>query len=167
MAQYIGYDWAWTINAPSDLDEKHQKRFLVDSIAQITAALTPEVAYICYKGERVTNGHLQGFVQFTVQVTRNQVKHILGKTAHVEKITKPPLANKRYVEKAESQWAIPFAEHGEFIEEWRGLAKTGVSTKRSPCPPHEFVPCWLAQAPSNTMHCMRCNLILTDDFMAK
>lgn len=168
MAQYTAYDWAWTINAPSTLNEEEQKQWLLTIVDLDLEPLaeSDDVAYICWKGERVSNGHIQGFVQFIRKYTLSQVRSLIGKTVHCEKINSPPLANKRYVQKEESSWApILFTDYGEFIEEWRDRRKSEVKEthyrQRLPqCYPHKFVPHWDARLTSRYVICFRCDMCL-------
>lgn len=110
MAQWRSSAWAWTLNAPSTLDEDDQELWLLceaDSIQSI------ECLYVCYKGERVNNGHLQGFIQFSNIVNFKAVKAMFHKSIHIEKCLGSAASNYKYVAKSKSAWRIPFWEKGE------------------------------------------------------
>lgn len=114
MAQWRSTAWCWTLNAPKHLDEDDQEMWLLceaDSIQQI------DCKYVCYKGERVTNSHLQGFVQFTQVMNFKEVKAMFHKSIHIEKCAGTAAQNYRYCAKKKSFWRIPFWESGTFTTE--------------------------------------------------
>ncbi len=91
-------NWVFTINNWGDPD-----------IVRLAALVPAEAKYIIYGRERGEQGtpHLQGFIQFVRVLRFNQVKDLVGNTAHIE-VAKRTFEAIEYCKKEDD-----YTEHGE------------------------------------------------------
>ena len=110
MAQHRSKYWTWCLNAPRELDAEHQLAWLLEAAEKCKLI---DCLFLCFKGERVTNGHLQGYIQFPMEMNRNAVKDLFpSKIVHLDKSFGSPMDNIIYVTKEETSWGVPYFEKG-------------------------------------------------------
>lgn len=134
MAQWVGYDWVFTINAkdwcPEVDDDGTALEYLAVNFKNIQQDLggrawngEDDIEYVICQGEIGKNGtpHLQGFIQFTRSMKRSEVKEILGiPWAHLEKREGTPKQASDYCEKLDTAWKAVWPIYGgEMIPEDR------------------------------------------------
>lgn len=115
MAQWIGAEWCFTINAPKNSDEEEAEQFLSEFYDR---CMSLDCKYLAVKGEvgELGNYHLQGFVIFNQKLRFREIKEIFAcGSMHLEKrsnkSTNTQAAN--YVKKPETAWNIfPLFESG-------------------------------------------------------
>lgn len=110
MAQWVSDRWCWTINAPKDKNEDEQEAYLLEVAEKVRGI---DCKYICYKGERVSCGHLQGYIEFVEDHRMKVVKSLFPVThVHLTKARGDWEQNHVYITKLETAWRIPFYEKG-------------------------------------------------------
>lgn len=122
MAQWIGNEWCFTVNAPKNCDELEAENFIhpiYNSLGNI------DCKYLCVRGEVGEQGnfHLQGFVIFNEKRKFKDVKEEIHRTCHLEKRAKTSSAEAAsdYVchrgkhENKGGKWPMfPLLEYGVF-----------------------------------------------------
>lgn len=116
MAQWIGHEWCFTINAPKNSSEEEAEEFLsplFDHIRQLD-----QVKYVVVKGEcgEFGNFHLQGFIILVAKLTMKEIKALFHcQTIHLEKRSNKSTNAQAaaYVKKPETYWPFfPLYEKG-------------------------------------------------------
>lgn len=123
MAQYLGYDWCVTINAPKNegVRANEEEAFMILCKAYTGMLASDEFSYVVVKGEFVSNYHLQGFVQFREERNRKDViqyfREISGLECTVAKRLGTPEQAAIYCKKPETSWELfPCKERGKLNE---------------------------------------------------
>ena len=103
-----GRYWCWTLNNPTEAEKEHL------SLVQI---LNNQIQYLVYQleqGEQRTP-HLQGYVEFSSRVTRNQAKTLISQRCHIERRRGTGQEARQYCQKEDGRLDGPW-EFGEFTE---------------------------------------------------
>lgn len=131
MAQWVGAEWCFTINAPKDSDEPEAEEFLNEFYERCRDL---DCKYLVVKGEIGESGnyHLQGFVMFNQKRRFREIKEMFAcGSMHLEKranrSTNAQAAN--YVKKVETAWDLfPLIEKGAIVSENSGRCPRASST---------------------------------------